>query len=166
MYPDPESVDEPTTDDTANIPPRPLANQIVSAAPRFARVVTQVSNIPISPVSMRALAYIERHGPQRISHMAEYESISQPAMTLAINRLADDGLVERQTDPADARAQLVALTDKGRALLDEYRQQVAEVIQPKLEALPPEDYTTIERTVELFDALTNDLIGIATRESS
>lgn len=141
--------------------PRPLANQIVSAASRFARVSTQVSNIPISPVSMRALGYIERHGPQRISRMASYESISQPAMTSAINRLAQDGLVIRQPDALDARAQLVALTDNGRHLLEEYRQQVAAVIQPQLERLTAEDYATIERTVDILDALTNDLTGIA-----
>ena len=140
---------------------RPLANQIVAASSRFARVVTQVSNIPISIVSMRALGYIERYGPQRISQMAGYESISQPAMTSAVNRLADDALVVRQPDPADARAQLVELTDEGRRMLAEYRSQVAEVLQPKLEHLSAADYAIIERAVELLDTLTNDLTGKA-----
>ena len=67
----------------------------------------------------------------------------------------------RQPDPIDARAQLVALTDNGRHLLEEYRQQVAAVIQPELEHLTTEDYATIERTVDILDALTNDLTGIA-----
>lgn len=150
-----------SADATPDTSSRPLANQIVSAASRFARVATQVSNIPISSVSMRALGYIERHGPQRISYMASYESISQPAMTSAINRLAQDGLVIRQPDPIDARAQLVALTDNGRHLLEEYRQQVAAVIQPELERLTTDDYAIIERTVDILDALTNDLTGIA-----
>lgn len=140
---------------------RPLANQLVSAASRFARVVTQVSDIPISAVSMRALGYIERLGPQRISQMASYESISQPAMTSAINRLETDGLIIRQPDPADARAQLVDLTDQGRHLLEEYRGQVANVLQPKLNALPAADYATIEGVVELLEKLTNELIGTA-----
>jgi len=154
MYPASETADESASQ-------RPLANQIVAAASRFARVVTQVSDIPISAVSMRALGYIERLGPQRVSRMADYESISQPAMTSAVNRLAEDGLVVRETDPHDARAQLVAMTDTGRRLLEEYRGQVADVLQPKLEALAPDDYATIQRAVELFDALTNDLTGIA-----
>ena len=157
-----ESADQPRNAGAASDrSPRPLSNQFVSAASRFARVVAQVSNIPISAVSMRALGSIERHGPQRISYMASYESISQPAMTSAVNRLADDGLVIRQPDPADARAQLVVLTDTGRQLLEEYRQQIAAVIQPKLEHLTADDYATIQRTVEILDALTNDLTGIA-----
>lgn len=93
--------------------------------------------------------------------MAVYESISQPAMTSAVNRLAEDGLVVRQTDPADARAQLVAMTATGRELLEQYRQQVADVLQPRLENLTPEDYATIERCVELLDSLTDDLTGLA-----
>lgn len=139
---------------------RPLANQIVASSSRFARVVIQVSNIPISPVSMRALGYIERLGPQRISQMAEYESISQPAMTSAVNRLAKDGLVVREPDPADARAQLVDMTDTGRELLQTYRQQVTAVLQPKLEALAADEYDIIKRAVGVLDALTNDLLGL------
>ena len=151
----------PLSHDSQERAQRPLANQIVASSSRFARVVTQVSNIPISAVSMRALGYIERLGPQRISHMADYESISQPAMTSAVNRLAQDGLVVREADPVDARAQLVALTATGRKLLEQYRHQVTAVLQPKLEALPPDDYATIERAVGLLDTLTDDLIGLA-----
>lgn len=159
----PEEPDDPpvSADPATPSSQRPLANQIVASASRFARVVTQVSDIPISAVSMRALGYIERLGPQRVSTMAVYESISQPAMTSAVNRLAEDGLVIRHTDPADARAQLVAMTDTGRELLEQYRQQVADVLQPRLENLTPEDYATIERCVELLDSLTDDLTGLA-----
>src|SRR5699024_4781363 len=66
----------PDSDGSSNASLRPLANQMVAAASRFARTATQISGIRISAVSMRALAYIERHGPQRISHLANYESIS------------------------------------------------------------------------------------------
>ena len=110
---------------------------------------------------MRALGYIERLGPQRISHVTSYESISQPAMTTAINRLETDGLITRQPDPADARAQLDDLTAQGRILLEDYRNQVAHVLQPKLEDLSAADYVTVERAVEPLETLTNDLIGTA-----
>lgn len=151
-----EPVEPPETADASQ---RPLANHIVSAASRFARTTTQVSGIRISAVSMRALGYIERSGPQRISRMAVYETITQPAMSTAINRLQDDGLVVRQPDPADARAQLVALTDRGRQMLAEYRGQVAGVLQPKLDALSDADHATIQRAVAILETLTNDLTG-------
>lgn len=143
--------------DIASTPQLPLANQLMAAATRFARVVTQVSKIPISAVSMRALGHIERSGPQRISAMACYESISQPAITAAVNKLEDDGLVSRQPDPADARAQLVALTAKGQELLTTYRAQVAQVLQPRLDTLDAVDFATLQHTVEILDQLTDGL---------
>ena len=166
MYSTPDPLADPaehsaTAKAQSSTSQQPLANQILASASRFARVVTQASDIPISAVSLRALGYIERHGPQRISRMAAYESISQPAMTSAVNRLEEDGLVVRHADPADARAQLVALTKTGRQLLEEYRQQVATVLQPKLDALSAEEYSTIERAVDLLNSLTDDLTGIA-----
>ena len=127
----------PSSHDSQEGAQRPLANQIVASSSRFARVVTQVSNIPISAVSMRALGYIERLGPQRISHMADYESISQPAMTSAVNRLAQDGLVVREADPVDARAQLVALTATGRKLLEQYRLKLPRCYSPNLRPCHP-----------------------------
>ncbi|GAA2028538.1 hypothetical protein GCM10009720_05370 [Yaniella flava] len=122
--------------------------------------MTQVSGIPISPLSMRVLGYIDRNGPQRISLMASVESISQPAMTSAVNRLADDELVIRRPDPLDARAQLVDLTDRGHDMLAEYRGHMAEVLQPRLDALAADDYATVERAVAIFETLTNDLTGL------
>lgn len=143
--------------EAASTPQLPLANQLMTAVSRFSRVVTHASRIPISAVSMRALGHIERSGPQRISALACYESISQPAITAAVNKLEADGLVHRQPDPADARAQLVALTSKGRELLTEYRGQVAQVLQPRLDALSPDDIESLERSVEIFHALTDGL---------
>src|SRR5699024_403102 len=150
----------PDSDGSSNASLRPLANQMVTAASRFARTATQISAIKISAVSMRALGYIERYGPQRISHLANYESISQPAMTTAINRLAQDGMVIRQPDPVDARAQLVALTEQGDAALQEYRRQVAATVQPTFDTLPEADRATLERAVEILESLTNKLTGV------
>jgi len=149
----------PDSDGSSNASLRPLANQMVAAASRFARTATQISGIRISAVSMRALAYIERHGPQRISHLANYESISQPAMTTAVNRLAQDGMVVRQPDPVDARAHLVALTDQGDTALQEYRRQVAAIVQPTFDTLSEADRTTLARAVEILESLTNKLTG-------
>lgn len=157
----PDPGDAASATDPSEENQRPLANQIVTVTSRFARAVTQVSGIAISPLSMRVLSYIERYGPQRISVMASVESISQPAMTSAVNRLAKDGLVTRQTDPVDARAQLVDMTDQGQEMLAQYRRQAARVLQPRLETLSAEDYATIERTVEILETLTHDLTGFA-----
>src|SRR5699024_12756173 len=143
----------PDSDGSSNASLRPLANQMVAAASRFARTATQISGIRISAVSMRALAYIERHGPQRISHLANYESISQPAMTTAVNRLPQDGMDVRQPDPADARAHLVALTAPGHPALHEYRRQVAAIVPPTLDTLTAADHNPLAHAREVIAPL-------------
>ncbi len=55
-------------------------------------------------------------GPQRMSELNRHVLLSQPALSRMVDRLADRGLVQRQTDPADGRGVLLALTDAGRAL--------------------------------------------------
>jgi DNA-binding MarR family transcriptional regulator len=67
------------------------------------------------------LAALRRSGaPFAMSPTALYETtmISSGAMTHRIDRLEANGLVARRPDPSDRRGKLVALTAKGRALID------------------------------------------------
>jgi len=54
--------------------------------------------------------------PQRMSELNRHLLLSQPALSRMVDRLVDRGLVQRQTDPADGRGVLLALTDAGLAL--------------------------------------------------
>src|ERR1700755_1495494 len=77
----------------------------------------------LSLVAASTLATLERHGPSRITELAEAQSVTQPAMTGLVGRLTAQGLAERSVDPDDRRGVLVALTDPGRALLAARRRE-------------------------------------------
>jgi DNA-binding MarR family transcriptional regulator len=99
-------------------------------------------NTPASEYSMTArttLARLASEGPARISDLARLEGVTQPAMTGLANRLQDEGLVRRESDPADARASLLALTDAGHAFVEERRAQRTRMLAAQLEQLTPED---------------------------
>jgi DNA-binding MarR family transcriptional regulator len=55
-------------------------------------------------------------GPQRMSELNRHVLLSQPALSRLVDRLADRGLIERRSDPADRRGVRLALTGAGRAL--------------------------------------------------
>jgi DNA-binding MarR family transcriptional regulator len=67
------------------------------------------------------LAALRRAGaPYRMSPTRLFNSVilSSGAMTNRLDRLEAMALVERQPDPTDRRGRLVALTDRGRELVD------------------------------------------------
>jgi len=57
----------------------------------------------------------------RMSELAERVMLSPSGLTRLVERLERERLVERQSDPADARSAHAALTDPGRGRLDEAR---------------------------------------------
>jgi DNA-binding MarR family transcriptional regulator len=57
-----------------------------------------------------ALARSFRARPRRITELAVDEHVTQPAITLLVNRLQQRGWVQRIADPSDGRAVLVSLT--------------------------------------------------------
>jgi DNA-binding MarR family transcriptional regulator len=54
--------------------------------------------------------------PVRLSELNRHVLLSQPALSRLVDRLAERGLVERCSDPADGRGILLSLTDAGRAM--------------------------------------------------
>jgi len=67
------------------------------------------------------LAALRRAGPPyRMSPTSLFNALilSSGAMTNRLDRLEAIGLVDRQPDPTDRRGRLVALTDRGRELVD------------------------------------------------
>jgi DNA-binding MarR family transcriptional regulator len=53
--------------------------------------------------------------PIRLSELNRHVLLSQPALSRMVDRLAERGLVQRATDPADGRGILLALTEDGLA---------------------------------------------------
>ncbi len=83
--------------------------------PLFARYGMQ-------PGEFDVLATLRRSGaPFALTPTALYDALmmSSGGMTARIDRLQKAGWVERRPNPADGRGTLVALTETGRALIDE-----------------------------------------------
>lgn len=63
------------------------------------------------------LKMISCEGPVRISELAALLGVTSPAISMLVQQLEADGLIERRHDATDNRAVLVSLTEAGRERL-------------------------------------------------
>ena len=94
-----------------------LAEAFWSLARQLRRAsLASLARWDITPSQSRALRVLTRHGVMRLSDLAEHLRIAARSTTEVVDSLEDKGLLERQPDPHDRRATLVALTAPGIAL--------------------------------------------------
>ncbi|PCE24802.1 MarR family winged helix-turn-helix transcriptional regulator [Burkholderia ubonensis] len=109
--------------------------------PLFARYGMQ-------PGEFDVLATLRRSGaPFALTPTALYDALmmSSGGMTARIDRLQKAGWVERRPNPADGRGTLVALTEAGRALIDEAVVAHVENQRAILDALSASEQTQLAR---------------------
>ena len=90
-------------------------------------------------------------GGANISQLAEHLDVTRQAAAQLVDELAAKGYVERHPDPADARARLITLTEKGWACTRAANAAMADTIRPWAAALGEQRLL----------ALRDDLIRIA-----
>lgn len=73
------------------------------------------------------LLRLERHEGLKQSDLAEILDIQPITLTRLVDRLCDNGLIERRPDPHDRRAKRLYLTAAARPLLDHIEAQVEEL---------------------------------------
>jgi DNA-binding MarR family transcriptional regulator len=78
------------------------------------------------------------------SELAETLMMSRAGMTNRVDRLEEAGLVERALDPADRRSFLVAMTEKGRAVIDETMTEHAENLKRLVAGLSRQELEALD----------------------
>jgi DNA-binding MarR family transcriptional regulator len=69
-------------------------------------------------VQMNVLTRIYYHGDCEITALVDTLQVSKAAAGQLVERMGQQGLVERRPDPQDRRARRVSLTGKGKALVE------------------------------------------------
>jgi DNA-binding MarR family transcriptional regulator len=93
----------------------------------------------LSSSTITALDRLHSEGPLRVSELARREAMTQPGVTILVNRLSEAGLAERVPDPTDGRASLVRITAAGEAVLTERHDLRAQILRARLADLDADD---------------------------
>ena len=128
--------------------PRRLAIELLVTSARFTRLAARETPTGMPRALWRALAQLDDLGPSRVSDLAAADRVSQPTATTLVQKLVEHGWAERCTDPMDARAVRVTITDAGRAALAETRDAAAEALLPRLRRLDPSSLSTLAAGIE------------------
>lgn len=134
--------------------------EIAEALPQRATALAQIfltrSSVCVSRTEAGVLGWLAA-GPRRISHLAAAEHVTQPAITLLVNRLQQRGWVLRAADPHDGRAVLVGLTPDGKAALNRLRAEYRTLLHEQMQALDDRQVDTLAGAVQILDQLIQQL---------
>jgi DNA-binding MarR family transcriptional regulator len=99
----------------------------------------------LSSIEWRVLATLHDSVPLPVSQLAHEVLAKQPTVTKLVQRMADQGWVKLQADPADQRRTLVAATPAGRRLVLPLIRQARERESALLRALPTAEQAALRK---------------------
>ncbi|MCL4221323.1 MAG: MarR family transcriptional regulator [Phycisphaerales bacterium] len=104
----------------------------------------------LSLTTYNLLRILRGHRPSgvRCNTIREQLVVRVPDVTRLVDRLIECGLVERQVDPADARAVLVHITRKGLRLLEKLDEPVVALHRKQLAHMSPEQLDTLSQLLQ------------------
>ena len=90
----------------------------------------------------------------RVTELAQLAQVTKPTVVYLVNDLERLGYVKRIPDPADGRAKLVCLTDRGTRAQEAARKIIVEIEQDWGELLGARDFAALRALLQrLHDAL-------------
>ena len=128
------------------------AVRLAGSIERLSRLFVARSELGLSRTEVNVLFEVATH-PRRVTELAARERVTQPAITLLVNRLEAQRWVERRRDPIDGRAVLVAVTPTGEDVITKVRAEYMALLHQHLADLSDADSRTLMRAAEIFEGL-------------
>lgn len=133
-----------------------IAESLPQRSAALSRLFLTRTSVCVSRTEVGVLRVL-RGGPRRITELATEERVTQPAITLLVNRLAERGWVQRIPDPSDGRAVLVSLTAEGHEVFERLRAEYRALLHEEMAALDDSEVATLAAAVEILDKLIDRL---------
>ncbi|MFI1925503.1 MULTISPECIES: MarR family winged helix-turn-helix transcriptional regulator [unclassified Streptomyces] len=116
------------------------------------------AGLPLDRAAVAILRHLAETDPLRPGMLAVRLSVEASHVTRQLRQLENSGLVVRFPDPEDRRAQLIQLTEAGRAAIDRVRDVGRRGMSLALADWTPDD---LRRLATLFHRLVDDFVAHA-----
>lgn len=129
------------------------AYRLQLAITRLSRLLRQEVQAELTPSQISALSTIRRCGPLTLGELAEQERVAPPSVTRMVDRLADQGYVERIADPDDGRVCRVVTTTRAEEMVGEARARKAAWVEDRMAELGAEDRRRVVAAVSAIEQM-------------
>ncbi len=106
----------------------------------------------MEPAAYGLLTVIRRQGPIRLTELASCIGVGKPSVSRQIAFLESIGLVAKEADPLDGRAQSIRLTPEGEARMHEVQDARREVFRERLGSWPAGELQTLAAYIGKLNA--------------
>jgi DNA-binding MarR family transcriptional regulator len=103
------------------------------------------------------LMQMHHKGPCGMSQVSERFEITPAAASQLVDKLVQNGFIQREEDPNDRRAKLLNLTDKGRELIQRGMQERYRWVDELGERLTPEERVKITEALNIMTETAKEL---------
>ncbi|UEL29402.1 MarR family winged helix-turn-helix transcriptional regulator [Pseudarthrobacter sp. L1SW] len=136
------------------IAPDTLAIDLRTAVMRTSRRLrVEATGDAITPGQYTVLALLNGSGPSTLRELAKSEHVQAPSMTRIVNALAEMGFVSRAANPDDGRQVHINITDAGRVVLEEARNQRTAWLAQRVAGLSEEDRLVLSRAAHIMQEM-------------
>jgi Transcriptional regulators len=118
-----------------------IAENIISVYPLLYKTISRPikHQSSVTPGGMFVMGSLKRNGVMSMSDIGKCLAMPKPHVTVIVDKLIEEGYVERQNDPNDRRIINILLTEKGTEVFHEIKATLAENMKIKLLNLPEEE---------------------------
>jgi DNA-binding MarR family transcriptional regulator len=106
----------------------------------------------MEPAAYGLLAVIRREGRIRLTDLAMNIGVGKPSVSRQIAFLESLGLVSKEADPSDGRAQAIRLTPKGEEKMHQVQDARRQVFRERLGEWPVEELEELARSMAKLNA--------------
>lgn len=140
-----------------------IAENLISIHPLLYKSISKPlrTKSSITPGGMFVMGSLKRHGILSMSDIGKCLSMPKPHITVIVDKLIEEGYVERQSDPKDRRLVNILLTEKGLKDFEDIKKSISENLKVKLSTLSDEELETLATASQQVKEI---LISILSKE--
>lgn len=123
----------------------PLFEAVAALERRIANEWNSLNELGFSKSHILILDFLANEGPKRPSAIAEYLKVTTGGVTVLTTKLLKSGFIEKAQNENDRRASQITITESGRAILNESREQVNTLIHQLFGMLTEEEIESLRQ---------------------